>query len=299
MTAMDILKRLAALKAIAVSDLGQSVLVAEQADRFIQVATLEPNILNRARRYTMTAPTRNIDRMEIAGDVLDLPANIATVDTIPTTYTNALGAYELVGVVGFEDATLEENLERENFENTVIEMYARAVGINLEKFMLTADTGGAGIYALTDGWLKLAANQLTGANFDVTDVEDMFDKIILGTPKNYLGNITEFVFYVTYKIRDDYHNRLKQRGTLLGDQALQGQPRLFYKGVELVFNQSIPTGKAWFVRPSNAAYGLFRDIRLEPDRVPKARKTDMVLTVRADANYDDENAATVASGYTG
>jgi hypothetical protein len=302
-TAQDILKRLAALKAIAPSDLTSSLLVPQQADRFIRVATEEPNILNRSRRYIMNNPSRNIDRLEIGGDVLNLPANIATVDTIPTNYTNTLNSYEVVGIVGVEDATVEENIERDNFMDTVLEIYGRAVGLNIEKWFLTADTNGSGIYQLTDGWLKRSANQLDGdgspADFDPEDVEDMFDKMIQGTPKRYFGDLAMWAFYTTWKIKDDYHNVLRARQTNLGDSSLVSMPRLFYKGIEVIYNSNMPTGTAWLTKPDNTVYGLYRDIRLEPDRIPRERKTDMVLTLRGDANYDDENASTVAIAYTG
>jgi hypothetical protein len=40
-------------------------------------------------------------------------------------------------------------------------------------------------------------------------------------------------------------------------------------------------------------YGLYRDIRIEPDRQPKKRQTDFVLSLRADCHFEDENAVAV------
>jgi hypothetical protein len=299
-TAADILQRLTALKAIGPGDLGSSLLVPEQSDRFIRVATEQPTILNVARRYTMMKPERNIDRMEIAGDVLDLPANMAVVDTLPTTYTNVLKSYKLVGNIGMEDDTLEENIERENFTDTVLEIYGRAVGRNLEKWLLISDTNTSGIYALKDGWLKQAANQIeAAADFPVDDVEGMFDAMLDATPKQYFQDLTDWVIYTTWKIKNDYHNVLKERATPLGDTGLTTMVPLLYKGIRVQYNASMPTGKAWLTNPDNTVYGLMRDITMEPDRQPKQFKTDMVLTLRGDGNYDDENGATVAAGYTG
>ena len=45
----------------------------------------------------------------------------------PEFHTNKLYSEELIAVVGITDSTLEDNLERESFENTLVDMMGESV----------------------------------------------------------------------------------------------------------------------------------------------------------------------------
>jgi len=162
---------------------------------------------------------------------------------------------------------------------------------------------------LTDGWLKKSANLVDGGNqtavdggtadYLATDVEKMFDAMVSSVPKKYLRNRAEWNFWVHWDIEDAYRNVLKARGTGLGDYAQTTGQQLAYKGFTIQDSANMPEGQAFLAPASNLVYGVYRDIFIEPDRMPKARKTDFVTTLRVDANFEDENASVVGTGYTG
>lgn len=291
----------AAIKQITVTDLGSSVLTPEKADRFIRVVEGSTPILNEARRYTMTSYERDIDRTGFGARILHVPDDGAAYSD-PTFATNKLSVVEVMATIGIKDDALEDNIEKENFENTLIDMIADRAGIDMEELFLKGDTASADTYlALTDGWLKLAANQLDGAaaDFDPTKVEDMFQALFDAVPKKYIRDRNQWRIYCSYKIEDDYRDVLRSRGTGLGDTAQTTGQRLYFKGFPVVPVGNMPDGKALLAHPDNLVYGVYRDIRIEPDRMPKLRQTDFVVTMRIDANYEDENAAAAAVGYTG
>jgi len=307
LTTKDLINKIdAAMKAITVSDLGSSVLTTEKANRFIRTASEATPVLQNSRRLTMNAPTRDIDRVAFTQRILGpTQENVEiTNETKPTFATNQLVAVEVGGVVGITDNTLEDNIEREDFEDTLLDLIAERVGVDLEELFIKGDTGSTDNYLkLTDGWLKLAGNQLTGGgatpNFSATDVEEMFDAMLQAVPKKYFRNPADWRFYVTWNIADDYRDVLKNRNTSLGDQAMVSNTGLAYKGVPLEVVPNMPDGNALLVPPSNLVWGMYREIRIEPERVAKARRTDFVVTLRADCHYEDENAAVRAQGYTG
>jgi len=304
LTAKDLIAKIdAAMKAITVPDLGSSILLPEKADRFIRVASEATPILQSARRLTMNAPTRDIDRVAFTSRILG-PAteNVdLTNETKPTFAMNQLVAVEVGGIVGVTDNTLEDNIERQNFENTLLDMIAERAGLDLEELFIRGDTGSSDPYLkLTDGWLKLAGNQLAAdSDFDGTNVESMFDAMLEAVPKKYFRDPGQWRFYVPWNVADDYRDKLRARNTSLGDEAQTTARPLAYKGVPVEIAPNIPEGNALLVAPVNLVYGVYRQIRIEPDRVAKARRTDFVVTLRADCHYEDENAAVRAQGYTG
>lgn len=299
----DVLKRLnQALKAITVPDMGSSILTPQKAQQFIREVSEATPLLNAARRLDMNSHTREIDRVGFAGRILQkAEENVEASETNkPQTYTNTLESKELIAVVGITDNTLEDNIEREDFEDTLLALMGEQAGVDLEELFLNGDTASAdGFLNTIDGWMKKAANAISSTDYDPTKIESMFDAMINATPKKYLRNPEQWAFNVTWDMLDDYRDVLRERGTALGDAAQTGAQQLYFKGFPVRYVPNLQGGNAIFAPDQNLVYGMYRTIRIEPDRQPKARRTDFVLTMRVDCHYEDENAATVATGYTG
>jgi len=317
-------KLAAAMKAMTVDDLGSSVLSPEQFEAFVRQAQAKTVVLDEARFVEMTRETKNIDRIGFVGQVLSrgrLANGTINQPTAvkPTTATNQLIAREMVAITGLEDDTLEVNIERDNLEQTLMDIFAEAGGRDLEMFGLLADTDAdaTSVLALTDGWAKEAGNAVyNGTDFDITDVydpatplascypENIFQACLTALPKEYLQVRNEWRLYVPFDVFDSYANLLKARNTALGDKAQTDGESIPYKGLQVKYcpmlERSATVGEGGAGRivllehPDNMVWGLFRNVRIEPDRVPKERKTDFVMTLKADVGYEDENAAVVA-----
>jgi len=242
----QILERLGtAMKALTVGDLGSSVLTEEKADQFIREIENSTPVLNNARRLTMRSHTRDIDRIAFTSRIMTDPttAEDDANDSEPTFTTNQLVAQEAMGALGLKDPTIEDNIERDRLEETVLTLAGRRVGVDLEELFLNGDTGSGDSYlALTDGWIKKAGNSVAGApdfptngDFDESDVEAAFDAALQAIPKKYLRDRSAFRFLVTWDMEDDYRDVLKARNTDLGDAAQTGDGTLRYKGVALEF----------------------------------------------------------------
>lgn len=291
------------LKAITTSDLGAARLSPAKQQLFVRTVSQATRILDEARRIDMTSHTHDIDRIAFGSRILQAATEgeAPTGEAKPEFSTNKLESVEVIGVSGITDSTLEDNIEREGFEDTLIQLIAERVGVDLEELFLNGDKSSSDPFlAKTDGWLKKAANLVQGTtDFDPTNVEAMFDAMIHALPKKYLRDRSQWRFYVHWDIEDAYRDVLRARGTGLGDTAQTTATQLAYKGIPVVDSANMPAGTALLVNPANLVYGIYRDIRIEPDRQPKARRTDFVTTLRVDCNYEDENAAVVGQGYTG
>lgn len=297
----DILARInSALKAITTTDLGSARLARSKQQRFARVVSESTPILDSARRIDMTSHTHDIDRIGFASRILrGAKENQAgDQDSKPDINTNTLESVEVMAIAGVTDSTLEDNIEKEGFEDTLLDLIADRVGIDLEELFLLGDKNSSDEFlSLTDGWLKKSANQVTAGDFKATDVEDMFDVMLKAVPKKYLRNRSEWTFWVHWDIEDAYRNELRQRGTGLGDTAQTTAQTLSYKGIKVLDCSNMPEGTAFLAPSSNLVYGIYRDIFIEPDRIPKARRTDFVTTLRVDCHFEDENAAVVGTGF--
>ena len=290
-----------AVKAITVSDLGKSVLQPEKAARFVRAAQNSTPMMNESRFIDMKASERDIDQIGFGSRLLKNP-DTEDLESKPSTDTNTLSAVKVKAIVGIEDDTLEENIEGEQFENTLLDMAGDRAGIDMELLFIQGDEASSDNYLqLTDGWNKLAANQLKAGNsdFDPSDPEDMFNKLLHAIPQKYIRRRSDWRYYVNWNIEDQYRDVLKGRGTGLGDRAQTSAERLKYKGIPVVPCPNMAAGKAQLTNPNNNAYGIRREITIERDRVPKQEKTDFIITAKLDADFEDRDAVAVAEGYTG
>lgn len=372
-----------ALKAITTAGLGGSKLEPEKAQAFVRATEVKAKILPQARRLDMKSHTRDIDRVGFGSRILQAATENTEpgADSAPTFANNQLVSEELIAVVGITDSALEDNIERENFEDTLVQMMGERAGVDLEELYMQGDKASADTFLKKiDGWLKRAAAAVSGTivdaagglnttlsaaagagtaklpltavagaavndfirvgagltqeYFQITAVgandvtidgqllnnhaageavveitaipgfnprnpEAMFEAMLQALPEQYKERPDELVFWVPWAIENDYRDVLRSRGTALGDAAQRDAQPVSYKGVPVQVSAAVPAGKALLSHPDNMVYGIYRDIKIEPDRVAKARRTDFVLTLRTDANFEDENGAVAASGYIG
>lgn len=291
-----------AVKAITVSDLGESKLLPQQQTRFIATATKATPILDAARRIDMTSHTRNIDRISMLGRMLRKTGETETAKEADgvSFHTNKLIAEEMTGFFGLTDQALEDNLEGEQLQNTIVDLAGRAAGIDLADLFLNGDKDSLDeLLSTTDGWLKKAANKIDATMFDPTDVESLFGGMIGVLDKTYLRDPADWTIWTDWATADAYRDTLRGRNTGLGDTAQTSNAGLNFKGFEVQYEPAMPEGSALLVPNDNLVWGAHRDVRIEPDRQPKDRRTDFVVSVRADCHFEDENVAVVAEGYTG
>ena len=334
MTNEQMLARLdQAVKFITLADMGSSVLVPEQFDRFVRAMEAKTVILPEARFVRMTNHRENIDRIALTDRILHSGGEVDGATKLQahreladgemakvTTATNQLIARETQAVAGIYDATVRRIIERGNFENTLVELMGEAAGRDLEEFGLLADTdilhADDDVLSLTDGWVKRADNKLYGGglvpdfNTGAADwPENLFEAILAATPKKHLGNRNEWRLWVPWSIENDYRNLLKARGTALGDVMQTGHQPVPYKGIPVVYAPIIERAKSrdnggdvknfpgrvvLFGHPDNLVWGVFHEVTIEPERHARGRKTSFVMTIEADAHYEDETAATAA-----
>ena len=294
------------MKSITTTGLGDSILVPEQRGRFLAAMETRAPILAAARRILMTSFQTNLDRFTYDG-LLKPPQTEATefTDTVdPTFATNTLTAVKVRGRTNISDEAMQDNQAKGNFRDELVDAMGRAAGVDLERLFVQGDTGSGDPYlALTDGWLVKSANAIDGGgtDFDATDVEDMFEAMLRSLDERFVdvADRSRIRFWVNWTIENDYREVLRERGTDLGDRAQTDNRPVPYKGFPVRSAPSIPSGTALLAHVDNMAYGIYQDIAVEAERQPSYDRTAFHVRARGDANFEDENGAVVATGYTG
>jgi hypothetical protein len=336
----------AAFKGIVdISSFGDSILQPRKFDQFVRRMEDRTVVLPDARFIAMDSPKVDIDLTGFVGRILHSGSDDSGASRTlsegefvePTPQTNQLDAQELQAVTSIRDRALRRNIERGGFENTLIDLFGEAAGRDFEEYALLGHTAYShtddDVLSKTDGWIVKAGQRVVGGDGQFVpdggsdlDPELLFQAMLNALPKRYLQNVSDWRFYVPWNILDAYRDKLRARGTNLGDtaQTAAGGPistgsggaavlaQLSWKGIPVVFcpllERARPLGAVDFAanggklagqvallsNPDNMAWGVFHEVTVEQEREAKHRRTDYVLTFEGDVHYEDENAAVAA-----
>jgi len=307
-----------AFKGVTVSTLNQSVLQPQYFNQFVQEAIRATTILDDARLIEMDSQRVNIDRTGFVGRILQAATEAVPADpnkeSVPEFKQNQLVAGELLAETGITDQSLRRNIEKGDFQNTLVSMFSTNVGCDLEAFAVfsnptsTIYTTGSVMLQGTGGWLKKAvdAGQVfygtgSGKDFDGTNIEGTLQYLLTQYPKAYMKNKADLVFYVPWNLYDAYINAIIARVGNMADTALTGDFTPAYKGIPVKYASVLDDteGNNAFgqviilVNPDNLVYGIFEKVTIEPYRLPRERKTSFILTIETDQHYENEKVVII------
>lgn len=300
------------------SSLNTSVLQVEKEAAFVQEMQKATVMLDKSRYIRMKSDKKDIDRISMELDLEDGSRNASTAaitltDQDPTFALNELDAVKLMAKTRLTYEALEDNIEQGTLEGTVTSLFGKAAGRSFERIAIFGDTtltASASVpsgYTKIDGWAKVAdSNQIlkSSAFSDGTDVENVFEVMIDEFDSSYLDGA---VFYVPKRRETEYRRALKSKDTPLGDSAIEGSNQLYFEGCPVIpvpaldypinsstFNTNISKEVLFLGRPENFVHGLKREITVETDKDIENQIYKFVLSLRGDADYEDETKVVVA-----
>lgn len=301
------------------ASLEASVIYPETQERYIQDIKEEQTFIQRiVRPEKMNSDVKDLDMLNIDGDVLnggiELPTdedgNDASADF--STHKNKIVASYFTGSIDVRDDAKADNLEGDDIENTLIDMFSDKSGANVERILVFGNTelGSAhtkGGYNKIDGLIKLSGNKIYASSLTGLDPEKpstYFKHAIEAMPVRYRKkNYAEIL--CPYEIFEAYREELAARQTALGDKnTVDGAEILYYKGFPVVYasvlNDPFPatenggTGAVITVQyKNNAVWGINKEMTAEAYRDPRKAKTQFIFRQRFGTNYENENASSV------
>ena len=221
-----------------------------------------------------------------------------------------LTAHKLRAKLELLDDDLEDNIEGEQFQSTALSMMGNQVGEDLEAINLYGDTDldydDYPLYHTYDGWIKQSTNVLESseieggeADFNVHDntIEALFDACIKAVKPRIRQStlMNRFAIYVPYEVEDAYRNLLKSRNTTLGDSMQTGGAPLMYKKYPIKAAPILDDEEARELlgyapvvagTPDLWTWGVYKDVKVEPERKPDIEQTNFYYRIRGDAGLE-------------
>lgn len=307
----------------------KAILNEEQLAMFLRPATISQTILNDASFKKMNKPSMVVSSAKVVGRVLQTgyktvgDKQVTQDQLTPATIgfgKAELNATKLKALTAIQDDDKEDNIEREQFEQTLLSMMGEAVGLDLEAVAVFGDKdyvdGSSNkdrLFSTIDGWVKSATKiKSDGAkgsgtkDFDLADgITAMFDKMLYTLPQAYRQSnlMKDLVYYVPFEVFKNYRNYLVDRETGLGDSTLLNNPELEYMGIPVKYAPVLDAADGRTIHGNVASiltvpeflwFGVYKEVSVEPKRVPEDEETQYFYRLRCDASVEYTDSVVVA-----
>lgn len=303
---------------------GKALLNPEQQTTFLREFQVSDPALTMARMVYMQNPSRETSLFKINGRVSqagyvngDLSqhktqANLTGADLDFTG--QVINTTKIKAKVSLTDDELEENIERQTLQQTVLSEMGYKMGLDNAYWNFFGDTDIASttdsLLCAGDGWIKRATNKIKSKGldkskgaFDVNDgVDSIFDAMKNTLPAEF-KNTQQLVCFVPYEVEDAYRNYVIKRETPLGDSNLPAWNGLTYKNIPIIHSPALDDTSAQAIdntatcllsSTSNLEYNIFKDITVELDRDAPNERNDFIFRYKALPSLQRNDGVVVA-----
>lgn len=282
----------------------------EQSNKFFRKAMDSAVILKDARTVPMSRPKMEINKIGFTTRVLraanqgniSSPENasagtraLARADRYtPTTERITLETQEIIAEIDLPDEVIEDSIEGGNldsatFQQTILDMMAERVSLDLEELVVLGDTGSGDTYlALQDGVLVASTSNVVNNAGDPLSAQ-LFGNMVKALPTKYYKLLNRYRFYTSMPKEIDYRLTVAMRQTQLGDAVLTGQVPVTALGVQLSSTSYMPSGNVILMPPNNLIIGVQRALRMEFARLARERAFAIILSMRLAMAYEEED----------
>jgi hypothetical protein len=287
---------------LALADLtgGGGILLPAQAQKFMRLLIKQSVLMKMATVIPMPAPKYQVSKIKFGSRILRAGKEataLAAVDRAkPDLSFLELDAQLFKAEVYLSDEVLEDNIERGEFRQTILEMIAEAAGRDMEEVIINGDTASADPFLATlDGLVKQSKSHVVDAA-GATLTKDFFRDMLRSLPSEYLRDKKAMAFLLSVDAELGYRNSLAERATIGGDKFLETDAPVLYSGVPItpvpLFPENLGSASdrtvALLTNPKNIHVGIWRQIRLESFRDVSAGVLRVVATMRFDTKLADE-----------
>ncbi|WP_448011794.1 phage major capsid protein [Bacillus altitudinis] len=272
-----------------------------QSSTFIRMVQNAPTLLQDARVIPMDSDAQKIEKIGFGQRILrpgvEGKAVPASDRVAPTTSTVELNAKEVIAEVNITYDTLENNIEGDALQNTIMQMLAERAAVDIEELILNGDTKSEDTYlAQLDGIRKQATSHIVDVAGEPL-TRQVFKQGYKAVPPKYLRVPQEFRFYSSPGQEVEWKDKVADRQTNLGDAAVQGVlSSAFGVPVKGIANMQpydadgTDVSDILLTHPKNIILGFSRNIRIEVDKDIRNRKFIIVLTAKLDSKFEEEDA---------
>jgi len=291
---------------LALSDLTVSggMLQPAQSAKFMRILIKASKILGLCTFVPMRAPKQLVEKIRFSGRILragqEATAIAAADRAKPDLSKVELDAQLFKGEVRLDNEVLEDSIEREELRQTIMQLMAEAVSRDMEEVVISGDTASSDTtLASLDGILKQATSHVVDNSAAVIN-KTLLRDLMKAMPNEFLRDKTALSFLTSVNSEINYRDALGDRGTPGGDTWLEKNVPVAYSGVPILdipmFPETIGTNSACtdvlFTDPKNINVGVWRNIRIETDKLISDGVLLIVVSLRFDTKFAEETAVT-------
>jgi HK97 family phage major capsid protein len=289
---------------LALSDLTTDggLLAPAQAKKFMRILINESVIMNQATVVPMKSHKQEINKIRFASRVLragqEATALAATDRAKPDLTQTELDAELFKAEIRLNNEVLEDSIEGGTLRQTIMTLMGEAISRDMDEVIIQGDTASADTFlAVLDGILKQATSNVVDHSTTRTN-KTLFKNMLKAMPSEFLRTKRAMRFFTSIDSEIDYRDFLADRGTVLGDKFLEQDTPVNWSGIPIIdvplFPEDLGGGNdstnTLLVDPKNINVGIWRQIRIETDKLVSEGVLIIVATMRFDVKYAEETA---------
>jgi capsid protein len=278
------------------------ILQPAQAQKFMRVLIKEAVVLKTATVTPMRSPKQLIEKIQFGARILrsgNEGVALPVADrSKPNTYEIELDAKLFKAEIRLNNEVLEDSIERGQLRQTIMQLMAERIATDMDEVVVQGDTSSSDTFlARFDGILKQATSHVVD-NGTAFLTKQTFRNMIKAMPSEFQRNKKDLRYLTSVQAELDYRDSLAERATVGGDKWLTDDVPVMYGGTGVVavplFPENLGSGTnctdILLTDPKNINVGIWRNIRIETDKLVSEGVLIVVATLRFDVKYSHEPA---------
>jgi len=282
-------------------------LTVEQFRQFIRIPILKGVLLKDVRVQEMMNPTMEIPKITAAPQILHGAASGYALTEAQRSKPIVLPKVQLSsnllrGAVPVPDEVLEDNVEREQLNNTIRDLIGAGIARDLENLLLNGNTSSSNdLLNVTNGvFAQIATNQVYEGGVQLS--KSVLRDTDLNLPDAFRGDTSAMRYLTTPKAAIWYRDSISNRIGEMGDKALaigDKDPQSTYAMYNGSVVQPVPlipnnlgSGTNWtyvlYGNPKVIIWGVQRNVKIEQQRDPASGTTIFHVSLRVDVKLEHE-----------
>lgn len=274
-----------------------------QAQKFMRILIKEAVVMKQATVVPMRSPKQLVEKIRFGSRILRAGTESAALpkgDRVkPDTGLVELDAQLFKAEVRLNNEVLEDSIERGELRQTIMQLMAERIATDMDEVIIQGDTSNTTdpFIAKLDGLLKQATSNVVDAASSTT-TKQTFHNMIKAMPSEFQRVKKDLRYLTSVKSELDYRDSLAERGTVGGDKWIAEDVPVMYTGIPIsavpLMPENIGTGglctDVLLTDPKNINVGIWRNIRIETDKLVSEGVLIIVATIRFAVKFAHEPA---------
>lgn len=287
---------------------GGGLLQPAQAQKFLRILIDEAVLLKMATVTGMKSPKQLIEKIRFGSRILrngNEAQALSAADRAKPDLTNVeLDAKLFKAEVRLNNEVLEDSIERGNLRQTIMTLMAERIATDMDEVLVNGNTSSGDPFLAQFNGLLASISSHTVDNTDATTTRTLWKNMLKAMPSPFIRNKKTLRFLTSIDSEIDYRDSLADRATPnVGDRFVEEDAPSMYSGVPVIsvplFPENIGTGShctsSVLIDPKNMNVGIWRDIRVETDKLVSEGVLIIVATLRFDFKLAEETASVLAT----